>query len=181
MDAVRTYMAATAFAVIDLDAELARARAKFPAAEHSYAALLEDLGELANALLEHKYGHAPARNVRAEALQVACMAMRVGSEGDASYGLVSSEDVHAATERLGCLACERLDQLRAGWPGNRHALARLSRAVTKIGELLIQSEHRTWRVAALESAATHAIAWALRVAIEGDAGFPYTASAEYGI
>lgn len=172
MDAPRSYRAATAFALNDLADELGRARRKFPACDHTYAALLEELGELANALLEHQYGHAPARNVRAEALQVACMAVRIGTEGDASYGLASSADVPRATERLASLVCGRIDELRNIAPDNRHALARLARAVTKIGEHLMR-EQRTWKVAALESAAAHIVAWALRIAIEGDAAFPY--------
>lgn len=176
MDTAPNYMVATAFALNDLADEIGRARRKFPGSEHTYATLLEELGELANALLEHKYGHAPSRNIRAEALQVACMAVRVGTEGDTSYGLAPSADVSRATERLGSLVCGRLEQLRLITPSNRYALARLSRAVTKIGEYLMQ-EQRTWQVSALESAAVHAVAWALRVAIEGDAAFPYAAPA----
>jgi len=172
MDTPRNYMLATAFALNDLEAELARARRKFPVCEHTYAALLEELGELANALIEHKCGRASVRNVRAEALQVACVAVRIGSEGDMAYSLAPSTDVPRATERLGSLACGRIEQLRLIAPDNRYALAKLSRAVTKIGEYLMQ-EQRTWQVTALESAAVHVVAWAFRVAIEGDSAFPY--------
>lgn len=179
MGAPRNYRAATAFALNDLDAEIARARLKFPACEHTYAALLEELGELAQALIEHKTGRAPARNVRAEALQVACVAVRIASEGDASYGLAPSTNVRRATECILKLACGRAEQLRLMFPDNRYTLARLSRAVAKIGEYLVQ-EQRTWQATALESSAVHVIAWALRVAIEGDAGFPYAAPVEYG-
>jgi hypothetical protein len=175
MDAPRDYRAATAFALNDLADELGRARRKFPACEHTYAALLEELGELANAFIEHKCGHAPARNVRAEALQVACVAVRIATEGDTAYSLAPSENLNRATERLGSLVCGRLEQLRLIAPDNRYALAKLARAVTKIGEYLMQ-EQRTWQVAALESAAVHVVAWALRIAIEGDAGFPYAAA-----
>lgn len=178
MDAPRDYRAATAFALNDLADELGRARRKFPACDHTYAALLEELGELAQALIEHKTARAPARNVRAEALQVACVAVRIGTEGDASYCLAPNTHVAWATERLASLVCGRIDELRAYVPDNRYALARLSRAVTKIGEYLIQ-EQRTWQVSALESAAVHVVAWALRIAIEGDAGFPYAAPTEY--
>lgn len=174
MDAPRNYTVADAFALNDLTDELGRARLKFPVCEHTYAALLEELGELAQALIEHKGGRAPARNVRAEALQIACVAIRIGSEGDPAYRLAPSTNVHKATECLGRLACGRVEQLRALFPGNRYALARLARAVTKIGEYLMQ-EQRTWQVSALDSAVVHVIAWALRIATEGDAAFPYAA------
>jgi hypothetical protein len=179
MDAAPNYTVATAFALNDLADELGRARRKLPGSEHTYAALLEELGELANALLEHKYGHAPARNVRAEALQVACMAVRIGTEGDLSYSLAPGADIARATERLTGLVCGRLDELRLIAPSNRHALAKLAHAVSRIGVYLAQ-EQRTWQVCALESSAVHVVAWALRIAIEGDAAFPYAAPAEYG-
>lgn len=176
MDAPRDYRAATAFALNDLADELGRARRKFPACDHTYAALLEELGELAKALIEHKCGHGPARNVRAEALQVACVAIRIGTEGDLSYALAPGDNLNRTTELLGSLVCARLEQLRQYAPTNRYALARLSHAVAKIGDYLVQ-EQRTWQVSALESAAVHVVAWALRIAVEGDAGFPYAAPA----
>jgi hypothetical protein len=40
-------------------------------------------------------------------------------------------------------------------------------------------ERRTWNVSALESTVVHVVAWALRVAVEGDAAFPYAPAAEY--
>jgi hypothetical protein len=179
MDAACNYMSATAFALVNLDDEVTRARRAIPICEDAYAALLEELGELANALIEHKYRHAPARNVRAEALQVACVAVRIGSEGDVAYGVAPAADVRQTTVRLGHLACERIEHLRAIAPGNRYALVQLAHAVTKIGEYLVRSQERVWCVTALESAAVHVVAWALRIAIEGDAAFPYAAPAEW--
>jgi hypothetical protein len=179
MDAACNYMSATAFALVNLDDEITRARRAIPICEDAYAALLEELGELANALIEHKYRHAPARNVRAEALQVACVAMRIGSEGDVAYGLAPAADVRQATARLGSLACERVEQLRTFVPGNRYALAQLAHAVICLGGNLMRSQERAWRITALESAAAHVVAWALRVAIEGDAAFPYAAPVEW--
>ena len=174
MNASRDYRAATAFALNDMADELASARRKFPVCEHSYAALLEELGELAAALFDHKCGRASARSVRAEALQVACVAVRIGTEGDLSYSLAPSADMARATERLASLVCGRIDELRQLAPGNRYALAKLAHAVTRIGAYLMQ-EQRTWQVTALESSAVHVVAWALRIAIEGDAAFPYAA------
>lgn len=60
--------------------ELDRARAKFPDAKHSLAALMEEVGELAKAILDESWAR-----VRAEAIQVAVMACRVAVEGDRSF------------------------------------------------------------------------------------------------
>lgn len=58
--------------------EINRARAKFPTNEHLMIALVEEVGELAQALLQQK----PDREIYAEAIQVACVAMRIAEEGD---------------------------------------------------------------------------------------------------
>lgn len=60
--------------------EASRARAKFPSSDMALAALVEEVGELAAAMLSET----PAR-VRAEAVQVAFMAMRIANEGDPSF------------------------------------------------------------------------------------------------
>ncbi len=65
----------------DLNCEVARARRKFPSNRHMLAALTEEVGETARALME---GEGRAR-IRAEALQVACVAMRLYEEGDSDY------------------------------------------------------------------------------------------------
>ncbi len=59
--------------------ELDRARETFPNAIHSTVALMEEVGELAKALLDE-----PWENVRKEAVQVAVMAIRVAVDGDSS-------------------------------------------------------------------------------------------------
>lgn len=66
--------------------ELAKARAKFPAPNLNLAALTEEVGELAQALLHTRFGGRCAgwSNVRKEAVQVAVMAIRVALEGDSS-------------------------------------------------------------------------------------------------
>ncbi len=77
--------------VLDLEvdarikAELAYARKKFPHNTHMLAALTEEVGELAKALLEHHRGELPREDVLSEAVQVAAMAIRVATEGDASF------------------------------------------------------------------------------------------------
>lgn len=57
--------------------EILRARASFPSPELSAVALMEEVGELAKALLDESKDR-----VYAEAVQVACMAFRVAVEGD---------------------------------------------------------------------------------------------------
>lgn len=60
--------------------ELARAREKFPGKNVTFAALVEEVGELATAIFEES-----ADRVRKEAIQVAVMAMRVVLDGDHTY------------------------------------------------------------------------------------------------
>lgn len=60
-----------------IQAELARARRKFPSSEGSLAALTEEVGELAKAVLDESRDR-----IIAEAVQVAAMAIRVAIEGD---------------------------------------------------------------------------------------------------
>ena len=61
-------------------AELTRARAKFPGKNVTFAALVEEVGELATATFEES-----ADRVRKEAVQVAVMAMRMILDGDHCY------------------------------------------------------------------------------------------------
>jgi hypothetical protein len=61
--------------------EVMRARRKFPGRMHLLAALNEETGELARAYLDAE----GVDRVRAEALQVACVAMRIYEEGDAAF------------------------------------------------------------------------------------------------
>lgn len=63
-----------AYDIID---ELRRARAKFPGDNVTTLALVEEVGELAQATFEKSRAE-----VRKEAIQVACMAMRVILDGD---------------------------------------------------------------------------------------------------
>lgn len=69
--------AETAAFIKDIPAEVRRARSKFPGSTLSMCALMEEVGELAEAMLDK-----PASEVRAEALQVAAMAVRIATEGD---------------------------------------------------------------------------------------------------
>lgn len=60
--------------------EIARAREKFPNNKHLLAALTEEVGELNKAYLEGDFEHA-----KTEAIQVACVALRILEEGDSDF------------------------------------------------------------------------------------------------
>lgn len=62
--------------------ELCRARGKFPSSIHSFAALVEEVGELGKALISEGDDC-----IHAEAMQTAVMAIRVATEGDASFAV----------------------------------------------------------------------------------------------
>ena len=81
--------------VNDLLAEVSRARARFPAASNpTLAALTEEVGELAKALLHIREGKSTTWwDVYDEAIQVAAMALRVATEGDAILGVVPNEEL----------------------------------------------------------------------------------------
>jgi NTP pyrophosphatase (non-canonical NTP hydrolase) len=64
----------------DIEAELQRARNKFPGKNVTFAALVEEVGELAKATFEE-----PRANVRKEAIQVAVMACRMILDGDHTF------------------------------------------------------------------------------------------------
>lgn len=68
-----------------LKGELQGARNKFPTNEHKLAALMEEVGELAQAMIDHSRGKGSPLQVYTEAIQVAAMAVRLAEEGDASF------------------------------------------------------------------------------------------------
>jgi hypothetical protein len=70
---------ATALFLCDMEAELRRAREKFPGDRIMSIALAEEFGELMKAMLDE-----PGANVWKEAVQVAIMAARVAIDGDSS-------------------------------------------------------------------------------------------------
>ena len=73
-----------------LDGEVYSARKKFPSSAFLMTALVEEVGELARAFLQRRTGDIPG-SIRAEALQVACVAMRIYEEGDPIYKQVTDE------------------------------------------------------------------------------------------
>lgn len=74
---------------LEINDELERARTKFPMPNPTFVALVEEVGELAQALLkcDPTRDDYPLRckHVYQEAVQVACMAIRVLEEGDRDY------------------------------------------------------------------------------------------------
>jgi NTP pyrophosphatase (non-canonical NTP hydrolase) len=71
----------------ELNSEIYSARGKFPDNKYLLAALMEEVGELARAYLQ-KQGDL---RVQAEALQVACVAMRIYEEGDPMFAELTDE------------------------------------------------------------------------------------------
>lgn len=66
--------------------ELDAARKKFPDNLHQLVALMEEVGELAQAMMEHdRDGSQTIQMVLREAVQVASMAIRVATEGDENF------------------------------------------------------------------------------------------------
>lgn len=61
--------------------EVVRARNKFPSNNKLLAALMEEVGELAAAMLQRK----SEEEVKKEAIQVACVAIRLLEEGDGDF------------------------------------------------------------------------------------------------
>lgn len=66
--------------------ELDAARRKFPGNLHRLVALMEEVGELAQAMMEHDTdGSQTIQMVLREAVQVAAMAIRVATDGDENF------------------------------------------------------------------------------------------------
>lgn len=72
----------------ELLAELARARAKFPGNRFLLAALAEETGEVSRALLQQL----SKEKLRQEAIQVACVAIRIYEEGDATFDDITPQE-----------------------------------------------------------------------------------------
>ncbi len=79
-----------------LTLEIERARGKFPSNRHLFLALVEEVGELSKDLLEGNVGW------REEALQVACVALRLYEEGDPTTPRGELEQEEELQRRRGC-------------------------------------------------------------------------------
>ena len=86
IEALRQTQPADVYFIAELKGEVIRARRKFPTNQHKLAALTEEVGELAQALIDRdRKQDALDAHVYAEAVQVAAMALRIATEGDASF------------------------------------------------------------------------------------------------
>jgi hypothetical protein len=65
--------------------EIKSARKAFPSNTRRHAALVEEVGKTAQALIEHSQGNAPPEAVVNEAVQVAAMAVRLATEGSNEF------------------------------------------------------------------------------------------------
>jgi hypothetical protein len=77
-----------------VDDEVGRARDKFPSPNLCFAALVEEVGELSEAMLKNAAGSegwGPAQ-VYHEAVQVAAMALRCAVDGDPSFSSIPYSD-----------------------------------------------------------------------------------------
>lgn len=70
--------------IFALAGEVGRARDKFPSNRHLTHALIEEVGELAQAQLQNR----SRDEIRREAIQVACVALRIFEEGDPDFVLI---------------------------------------------------------------------------------------------
>lgn len=89
----------------DLKKEYRRATEKFPGGNKLDAALMEEVGELAKALLHIQEKGASPADVYMEAVQVATVAMRIAVQGSPEHGY--------AGMKCGFLGC---DQVTVGRP-----------------------------------------------------------------
>lgn len=71
--------------LLEVASEVHRARELFPTNKYMLAALSEEAGEVANALIEHSRGTLTDKDVWEECVQTAAMAVRVALEGDPSF------------------------------------------------------------------------------------------------
>lgn len=69
----------------DVIVEVGRARKLYPGNAHILAALTEEVGELAQALIDHSREEVTPLDVYKEAVQAGAMAARVALDGDASF------------------------------------------------------------------------------------------------
>lgn len=85
----------TACALIYLFLEIKRAREKFPSNEDLLPALTEEVGELSQALIQQK--HEPIKGIKNcdvfdEAIQTACVAIRIATEGEPNFPLYKPKE-----------------------------------------------------------------------------------------
>lgn len=96
----------------DIEAELTRARTKFPGGENNFAALVEEVGEVAQAILKIQHeGGKSHEDVYQEAIQTAVTAIRLATEGDASFPAYDPESGYHGKDWRGYKRNAKLDPL----------------------------------------------------------------------
>ena len=73
--------------LMEIDNEVFRARQKFPGNRFLLTALMEEVGELAQAILQRD-----EVAITKEAIQVACVAVRIMEEGDPVYDTLTDAE-----------------------------------------------------------------------------------------
>ena len=76
----------------DVANEVHRAQKLFPMREHGLAALFEEVGEAAQALIDHNRGDQSAEDVYTELVQSAAMCVRMAVEGDPEFNYVNPHE-----------------------------------------------------------------------------------------
>ncbi len=84
----------------EIEREITRGREKFPTNRHLHAALMEEVGEVANALLEFENGNKSRIEVRQELIQVIAVAVRLIQEGTAEFSFRGDFNLPMTRERL---------------------------------------------------------------------------------
>lgn len=105
----------------EIDAEIARARKKFPRPDYLVTALTEEHGEAVRAVLE--YLHEPTvqrlADVRKELIQTAAMCIRLAQEGDPKHQLPGALTADDSTECRPPLVTNLMEALKASIGGGK--------------------------------------------------------------
>lgn len=90
------------YVLMQIGAEVSRAREKFPGDNVTFAATVEEMGEVATAIFEE-----PRKSFVKECTQLACMAVRLILDGDHTY------EPWRKTKGLDSLECTKFEQLKS--------------------------------------------------------------------
>lgn len=85
---------------LDVEKEVARATEKFPKADRLLGALMEEVGELAQALLKIDESGEDPQNVYNEAVQVAATVYRLATKGEPDYNYEGTKCNYAGCSQV---------------------------------------------------------------------------------
>jgi len=91
----------TAQFIRHLETETEKTRVAIPVNENMMVALMEEVGELAKALLQCEYENGDMQSVYGAAVQVASVALRIATEGDDSLDTYNPPPHHPTCIRCG--------------------------------------------------------------------------------